>query len=33
MLKCWLEDAYKDLPTFGGEDEWEQKRLMEVLKK
>ena len=33
MLKCWLEDEYKDLPTFAGEDEWEQKRLMEVLKK
>ena len=33
MLKCWLEDEYKDLPTFAGEEEWEQKRLMEVLKK
>ena len=33
MLKCWVEDEYKDLPTFAGEEEWEQKRLMEVLKK
>lgn len=33
MLKCWLEDEYKDLPTFAGEEEWEQQRLMEVLKK
>ena len=33
MLKCWLEDQYKDLPTFAGEEEWEQQRLMEVLKK
>ena len=33
MLKCWLEDEYKELPTFAGEEEWEQHRLMEVLKK
>ena len=33
MLKCWLEDEYKDLPTFAGEEEWEQQRLIEVLKK
>jgi hypothetical protein len=24
MLKCWLEDEYKKLPTFTGEEEWEQ---------
>jgi len=33
MLKCWLEAEYKDLPTFAGEEEWEQQRLMEVLKR
>ena len=33
MLKCWLEDAYKDLPTFAGEEKWEQERLVEILKK
>ena len=33
MLKCWLEDAYKDLPTFAGDEKWEQERLVEILKK
>ena len=33
MLKCWLEDEYKELPTFAGEEEWEQQRLIEILKK
>ena len=33
MLKCWLEDAYKDLPKFAGEEKWEQERLVEILKK
>jgi hypothetical protein len=33
MLKCWLDDAYKSLPTFLGEEKWEQERLVEVLKK
>ena len=33
MLKCWLEDKYKTLPTFVGEEEWEQQRLIEKLKK
>jgi hypothetical protein len=33
MLKCWLEDEYKSLPTFAGEEEWEQQRLVEILKK
>jgi hypothetical protein len=32
MLKCWLEDEYKKLPTFAGEEEWEQERLIEKLK-
>lgn len=33
LLKCWLEDEYKTLPTFVGEEKWEQERLIEVLKK
>jgi hypothetical protein len=33
MLKCWLEDQYNHLPTFIGEEEWEQERLIEILKK
>lgn len=32
LLKCWLEDEYKRLPTFSGEEAWEQERLIEVLK-
>jgi hypothetical protein len=33
MLKCWLNDEYTKLPTFAGEEKWEQERLIEVLKK
>lgn len=33
QLKCYIEDAYKDLPTFAGEEKWEQERLIQVLKK
>jgi hypothetical protein len=33
LLKCWLEDEYKDLPTFAGEELWAQERLVEILKK
>lgn len=33
LLKCWLEDEYNKLSKFAGEDEWEQKRLIELLKK
>jgi hypothetical protein len=33
VLKCWLEDKYKTLPMFVGEEEWEQQRLIELLKK
>ena len=33
MLKCWLEVAYNDLPTFVGEEIWEQNRILEILKK
>lgn len=33
LLKCWLDDVYKDLPTFTGEEQWEQERLIKILKK
>ena len=33
MLKCWLDTEYKRLPTFSGEEKWEQDRLIEILKK
>jgi hypothetical protein len=32
LLKCWLEDEYRRLPTFVGEEAWEQERLVEILK-
>jgi len=32
LLKCWLEDEYRRLPTFTGEEAWEQDRLVEILK-
>ena len=33
LLKCWLEDEYARLPTFVGEEIWEQERLVKILKK
>jgi hypothetical protein len=33
QLKCWLEDEYLRLPTFVGEEQWEQNRLVEILKR
>lgn len=33
LLKCWLEDEYSQLPTFAGEEKWEQERLVAILKK
>jgi len=33
QLKCWLEDEYQRLPTFVGEEAWEQERLVELLKR
>jgi hypothetical protein len=33
LLKCWLEDRYNRLPTFVGESEWEQERIIATLKK
>jgi len=32
MLKCWLEDQYNKLPTFVGEEKWEQERIVQILK-
>jgi hypothetical protein len=32
MLKCWLEIEYRKLPTFAGEEKWEQNRILELLK-
>jgi hypothetical protein len=34
VLKCYIEDVYKDLPEFPEQErEWEQIRLMEILKR
>ena len=33
LLKCWLEDEYSSLPKFSGEEQWEQQRLIEILKR
>ena len=33
QLKCWLEDEYGKLPTFVGEEKWEQERIIQVLAK
>ena len=33
QLKCWLEDEYHRLPTFVGEQAWEQERLVQLLKR
>ena len=33
LLKSWLEDRYQELPPVIGEDEWEQERLIKVLKR
>lgn len=34
LLKCLIEDLYKECPEFlTQEKEWEQKRLMEILKR
>jgi hypothetical protein len=33
LLKCWLEDQYNQLPKFSGEQEWEQERIVELLRK
>ena len=33
QLKCWLEDEYARLPRFSEETQWEQERVIAVLKK
>ena len=33
QLKCLLDDVYPTLPTFVGEEEWEQQRLVNILKR
>jgi len=34
LLKCLIEDLYKDLPEFPGQEkEWEQERLIQLLKR
>ena len=33
VLKCWLDDEYKRLPNFAGEEAWEQERVVEILKR
>ncbi len=32
MLKCWLDIEYSKLPTFAGEEKWEQDRIIHILK-
>jgi hypothetical protein len=32
QLKWWIDNEYSKLPTFVGEDKWEQERLIQVLK-
>jgi hypothetical protein len=32
-VKCYLDEVYKRLPTFGDEAEWEKERVVELLKK
>lgn len=32
-LKCWLDEEYARLPNFTGEEQWEQERILEILKK
>jgi len=32
-LKCFVDDEYNQLPKFLGEEEWEQERLLKLLKK
>jgi hypothetical protein len=33
LLKCWLDDEYNKLPSFAGEEKWEQERLIGLLKR
>ena len=33
QLKCFLDSEYPRLPRFTGEEEWEQQRIIDILKK
>jgi hypothetical protein len=33
QLKCFIDDIYRDLPTFVGEEQWEQQRLVDIMKR
>lgn len=33
QLKCWLDDEYAKLPKFFEETQWEQERIVQILKK
>ena len=33
LVKCYLDDMYKRLPTFADEAQWEQERIVDILKK
>jgi hypothetical protein len=33
QLKCFIEDLYTDLPKFINETEWEQQRLVQIMKR
>ena len=32
QLKCYLDQQYSRLPTFAGEEQWEQERIIQILK-
>lgn len=32
-IKCFLDDEYPRLPKFSDEDQWEQQRIYDLLKK
>ena len=32
QLKCLLDDVYPTLPQFAGEEQWEQQRIVDLLK-
>ena len=33
LLKSWLDDVYDDLPRFQGEDQWQQQRMIDILRR
>jgi cell division septum initiation protein DivIVA len=33
QLKCFIDDVYRDLPTFLDEEKWEQQRLVDIIKR